>query len=486
MWNTSRIGFGIRLRNGGCQKHFVPIENNKYYFAYMKRIALLLLASSFLCSTRAQTNDEAFHLRAAHIYSDQLSLLEYRGAVSGIRFDLPLPDGTQENDIVVRTRSADRLLSYTVQDQLVDVKKPIRSLIEMLKENVGYAVTIEVFEGRESIAYSGEIQAIDDQSSVVFLRTSSTLEMIPLANIQHLSGGRGLNITSRKQASTRVLSVFFVGDVKDEVITVLLPNRSLSARARYLLDFDKPKTELSLDLQLTSAISFQDISIYFYGVPFEQSEAGKYNSQAAFQLTGIGLSANQQTSYQVLTHAVEMALSDVAEVQAWEPGNSSLTQTARGKRTLSIQNGSSMNWFRAPLFERKSKSLGHVPGEMPATLKGAEARLEYGKSPFVINDNARLVKVSKKAITISGMKYDSFLFEGKIDIRNTGNEPGRVKIIKQAVPENKRNYWFANVFIDLKGKNKQEVNQLEYEVKVEANDATFYRYRYELLVPSEN
>jgi hypothetical protein len=145
-----------------------------------------------------------------------------------------------------------------------------------------------------------------------------------------------------------------------------------------------------------------------------------------------------------------------------------------------------MNWFPANIAERKSRSLGRVPGEMPTTAKGREAKLEYGRSPYIINDNARLVKVTKKAITLSGMKYDSYLFEGKIDIRNTGGDAGRVKIIKQAVPENKRNYWFANVFTDLKGKNKQEITKLEYEVKVEANDATFYRYRYELLVPSDN
>jgi len=452
----------------------------------MKRIAYLFLLCWPVLVVQAQTNDEAFRLRSAHIYADPLALLEYRGQVSGIRFDLPLPEGTIEEGIIVRTQSTDRLLNYTVQEIVTESKRPVRTKLEFLRENVGYSVSVEVFEGRESVAYSGEIQAIDENSELLFLKTSTSLESIPIANIQHFNGGRGLNLSVKHSSSTRQLSVFFVGDVSKEVLTVLLPNNKISAEANYLLDFDKPKTELSLDIRLNSAVALNNVSIYYYGLPFKQQEAGNYSAQAAFQLSGVVIPAKQQMSYQVMANSVELSLSDVAEVGAWEPGNTALSQSARGVRTLAIQNSTPMNWFRAPIFERKSRSLGRVPGEMPTTTKGSEAKLEYGRSPYVINDNARLVKVTKKAETISGLKYDSYLFEGKIDIRNTGGEAGRVKIIKQAVPENKRNYWFANVFTDLKGKNKQEITKLEYEVKVEANDATFYRYKYELLVPSEN
>lgn len=434
----------------------------------------------------AQTNDDAFRLRAAHIYADPYALLEYKGQVSGIRFDMPLPEGTIEEGIVVRTQSNDRLLNYTIQEVVTESKRPIRSKLEFLKENIGYSVSVEVFEGRESVAYSGEIQSLDEHAELLFLKTSSSLECIPIANIQHLNGGRGLNLNLKQSTTTRQLSIYFVGEVEKEGLTVLMPNAKIMAEANYLLDFDKAKTELSLDIRLNSAIGLNNISIYYYGLPFKQQDASAYSAQAAFQLSGVSIPAKQQMSYQVLSHPVELSLSDVAEVGAWEPGNSALTQSARGVRTLSIQNSSPMNWFHAAIFERKSRSIGRVPGEMPTAIKGAEAKLVYGRSPFVINDNARLVKIKRKAETISDMDYDSYLFEGKIDIRNTGNEAGRVKIIKQAVPENKRNYWFANVFTDLKGKNKQEIIKLEYEVKVEANDATFYRYRYELLVPSEN
>lgn len=452
----------------------------------MKRIALLFYLFLPL-SLLAQNNDEAFRLRAAHIYADPMALLEYRGQVSGIRFDMPLPEGTVEEGIIVRTQSNDRLLNYTIQEVVsADFKRPIRGKLEFLKENIGYSVAVEVFEGRESVAYSGEIQALDEQSELLFLKTNNSLEIIPIANIQHLNGGRGLNLNVKQTSTIRQLSVFFVGEVEKEVLTVLLPNAKIMAEANYLLDFDKAKTELSLDIRLHSAVAMNNISVYYYGNQFKQKDAGEYSAQAAFQLSGINLPSKQQMSYQVMASSVELSLSDVAEVGAWEPGNSALSQSARGLRTLAIQNSSPMNWFPASIFERKSRSLGRVPGLMPATIKGKEAKLEYGRSPYLINDNARLVKVTKKAITLSGMKYDSYLFEGKIDIRNTGTEAGRVKIVKQAVPENKRNYWFANVFTDLKGKNKQEIIKLEYEVKVEANDATFYRYKYELLVPSEN
>jgi len=452
----------------------------------MKRIAFLFLLFLPSLSLQAQNNDDAFRLRAAHIYADTMALLEYRGQVNGIRFDLPLPEGTVEEGIVVRTQSNDRLLNYTVQEVTAETKRPVRTKLEFLKENVGYSVAVEVFEGRESVAYSGEIQAIDEQAELLFLKTNNSLESIPIANIQHFSGGRGLNMSVKQNSSTRQLSVFFVGDVSKEVLTVLLPNKQIMAEANYLLDFDKSKTELSLDIRLNSAVSLNNISVFYYGVPFKQQDASAYSAQAAFQLSGVTVPARQQISYQVMAHNVELSLSDVAEIGAWEPGNSALSQSGRGVRTLAIQNSSPMNWFHAAIYERKSRSLGRLPSEMPNATKGNEAKLVYGLSPYVINDNARLVKVTKKAETISGMKYDSYLFEGKIDIRNTGNEAGRVKIIKQAVPENKRNYWFANVFTDLKGKNKQEIIRLEYEVKVEANDATFYRYKYELLVPSNN
>ncbi len=452
----------------------------------MKRFALLF--SLFLpLGILAQVNDDAFRLRAAHIYTDPIALLEYRGQVSGIRFDIPLPEGTIEEGIIVRTQSNDRLLNYTIQEIVTtEFKRPIRGKLEFLKENIGYSVAVEVFEGRESVAYNGEIQALDEQSELLFLKTNNSIEVIPIANIQHMNGGRGLNLSVKQTSSSRQLSVFFVGEVDNEVLTVLLPNAKIIAESNFLLDFDKAKTELSLDIRLHSVVALNNISVYYYGQPFKQLDAGEYSAQAAFQLSGISLPAKQQMSYQVMASAVELSLSDVVEVGAWEPGNSALSQTARGLRTLAIQNSSPMNWFSAAIFERKSRSLGRIPGLMPVTIKGKDAKLEYGRSPFVINDNARLVKVTKKAITISGMKYDSYLFEGKIDIRNTGGEAGRVKIIKQAVPENKRNYWFANVFTDLKGKNKQEITRLEYEVKVEANDATFYRYKYELLVPSDN
>jgi hypothetical protein len=452
----------------------------------MKKIVLLWLGIGLFSPVLAQKQDEAIRLRAVHVYSDPMALLEYKGKVSGIRYDLPLPDALHSDEIVVRMTAPERLLYYTINEVVSDSKRPLHDFSEMLRENIGYSVSIEVFEGRESVSYAGEIMQLDAQSKVVFLRTNQTIETIPLANIQHISGGRGLNLSTKISSSKRQLSVFFVGEVNDEMLTILIPSKKITASALYLLDFDKTKPELTLDLKLESAVQLDQISVFYYGTPYQQADAGAYLSQAAFQLADISVPANQPMSFQILTTSVDMMLSDVAEVGAWEPGNNALTQSTRAVRRLAMLNNSPMNWFPAEIRERKSKSIGKIPGLLPVTPKGLEAKIEYGKSPFVLNDNARLVKISRKSTTISGMKYDSYLFEGKIDIRNTGTEAGRVKVFKQAVPENKRNYWFANVFLDLKGKTKQEVNRLEFEVKVEPNDATFYRYRYELLVPSEN
>ncbi len=449
----------------------------------MKKLLLIFL---MFVSSPIWAQNEVLRLRAVHLYQDELALLEYRGEVGGIRFDLPLPEGSLPEGIIVRTGSNDRLLQYMVQDIITEVKKPILSYIEMLRENVGFSITLEVFEGRESVSYTGEVQGLDEKSQIVFLRTNSSLEVIPIANIQHLSGGRGLNIATRRSQTSRVLTILFVGEVSNEPLTILIPNTSIKADAGYLLDFDRSKTELSLDLRLKSAITADDISLFYYGVPFNQQKANTYAAQAAFQLSGVRMQAGQQAAWQILSTPVDLTLVDEAEIAPWLPDATGLTQSARASRSLSIQNNSPINWFSAAIHERKSKSIGKIPGMLPTTTKGGLARIEYGKSPYVINDNARLVKVSKKAITLNGMKYDSYLFEGKLDIRNTGTEAGRIKVIKQAVPENYRNYWFANVFLDLKGKSKQEVTQFEFEVKVEANDATFYRYRYELLVPSAN
>lgn len=452
----------------------------------MKKIVLLWLGIGLFSPVLAQKQDEALRLRAVHVYSDPMALLEYKGQVSGIRYDLPLPDALQADDIVVRMASPERLLYYTINEVVSENKRPLHDFSEMLRENIGYSVNIEVFEGRESVSYTGEIMQLDQHSKVVFLRTNQTIETIPLANIQHIAGGRGLNLTTKTSSSKRQLSVFFVGEVKDEMMTILIPCKKIMASALYLLDFDKPKPELTLDLKIESAIQLEQISVFYYGTPYKQEHAGAYFSQAAFQLADISIPVDQPMSFQILTTSVDMLLSDVAEVPAWEPGNNALSQTTLATRRLAIMNNSPMNWFPAVVRERKSKSIGRIPAQLPATARGMEAKLEYGKSPFILNDNARLVKISRKSVSISGMKYDSYLFEGKIDIRNVGTEAGRVKVFKQAVPENKRNYWFANVFLDLKGKTKQEVNRLEFEVKVEPNDATFYRYRYELLVPSEN
>lgn len=449
----------------------------------MKKLLLIFL---MFVSSPIWAQNEALRLRAVHLYQDDLALLEYRGEVGGIRFDLPLPEGSLPEAIIVRTGSNDRLLQYMVQDITTEVKKPILSYIEMLRENVGFSVTLEVFEGRESVSYTGEVQGLDEKSQIVFLRTNSSLEVIPIGNIQHLSGGRGLNIATRRSQTSRVLTILFVGEVSNEPLTILIPNTSIKADAGYLLDFDRSKTELSLDLRLKSALTADDISLFYYGVPFNQQNANTYAAQAAFQLSGVRMQAGQQAAWQILSTPVDLTLVDEAAIAPWLPDATGLTQSTRASRSLSIQNNSPISWFSAAIHERKSKSIGKIPGMLPTTVKGGTARIEYGKSPYVINDNARLVKVSKKAVTLNGMKYDSYLFEGKLDIRNTGTEAGRIKVIKQAVPENYRNYWFANVFLDLKGKSKQEVTQFEFEVKVEANDATFYRYRYELLVPSAN
>jgi hypothetical protein len=449
----------------------------------MKKLLLIFL---MFVSSPIWAQNEVLRLRAVHLYQDDLALLEYRGEVGGIRFDLPLPEGSLPEGIIVRTGSNDRLLQYMVQDITTEVKKPILSYIEMLRENVGFSVTLEVFEGRESVSYTGEVQGLDEKSQIVFLRTNSSLEVIPIGNIQHLSGGRGLNIATRRSQTSRVLTILFVGEVSNEPLTILIPNTSIKADAGYLLDFDRAKTELSLDLRLKSALSADDISLFYYGVPFNQQKANTYAAQAAFQLSGVRMQAGQQAAWQILSTPVDLTLVDEAEISPWLPDATGLTQSTRASRSLIIQNNSPISWFSAAIHERKSKSIGKIPGMLPTTVKGGTARIEYGKSPYVINDNARLVKVSKKAITLNGMKFDSYLFEGKLDIRNTGTEAGRIKVIKQAVPENYRNYWFANVFLDLKGKSKQEVTQFEFEVKVEANDATFYRYRYELLVPSAN
>src|SRR5690606_33371407 len=112
---------------------------------------------------------------------------------------------------------------------------------------------------------------------------------------------------------------------------------------------------------------------------YKQEHAGAYFSQAAFQLADISIPVDQPMSFQILTTSVDMLLSDVAEVPAWEPGNNALSQTTLATRRLAIMNNSPMNWFPAVVRERKSKSIGRIPAQLPATARGMEAKLEYGK-----------------------------------------------------------------------------------------------------------
>jgi hypothetical protein len=252
-----------------------------------------------------------------------------------------------------------------------------------------------------------------------------------------------------------------------------------------LLDFDKAKPELSLDLTITAPLKLEEVDVLYYNSAFQQREVASFSSHAAFRLAGVNILPNTRSTYQVLATEVPLQLSDEIDVDAWEPLNPNLSMKSSGKRYLSLSNNSMMDWFSAAVYERKGLSLGLIPSNLPEVPKKTSVKMEYGPSPYLLTDNARLVKVVKKAVSLNGMKYDSYLYVGRIEIRNTSREAGRVRIIKHAVPDSRRNYWFANSFVDLEGKTKQEMFQLEYEVKVEANDVAFYSYRYELLIPSD-
>jgi hypothetical protein len=451
----------------------------------MNKLIWTLLACLCLTQAVAQTD---FKLRKVHLYRDGAAMLEYSGMIATrqARFQMGLPQMSQTFGIHVRTDQREKLVNYQVHDIEIETREPFQNILELLKQNIGYQVTIEAFEGRESVGYSGEILQINESAEVLLLKAANTIEAIPIHAIQHITGGRALNTSKTSKRTEPTLSVYLIGDYNQLPLTVLVPVTGFVSDARYLLDFDKDKPEISLDLTVESPINLEEVDILYYNHAFIANAVASFTSQAAFLMTGVSILPNTRTTYQVLATAVALQLSDEVDVDAWEPENQALSMKSHGKRYLSLTNNSNMDWFSAGTYERKGISIGRIPGNLPEIPKKATAKMEYGPSPYVLTDNARLVKVKKRAVDLNGMKYDSYIYVGRIEIRNTSREAGRVRIIKHTVPDSRRNYWFANRFIDLKAKTKQEVFQLEYEVKVEANDVAFYSYRYELLIPSDN
>lgn len=452
----------------------------------MKKLLLLLL-SGLLMYEGVEAQGE-FKLRRLHLYRDGAAMLEYSGLIATrqARFQMTLPSQAIGQGVHVRIDDREKLVNYLVHEVETESGQALRQVTELLLANVGQVVTIEAFEGRESVGYNGELMSMHPQAEVVYLRTGNAVEAIPISTIMHVTGGKGFQTMRTVRQKELALSVFMVSDYNELPLTVLVPATGFESYARYLLDFDKEKPEMSLDLSLLSPMALDEVDVLFYNHAYQAREVSSFTSQAAFRLAGASMKAGARTNYQVLASEVPLALTDEVVVPAWEPGDQALSSKTTGKRYLSLTNNSQMDWFSNAIDERKGLSLGRIPGVLPEIPKKATARMEYGPSPYVLTDNARLVKVKKRAIDLNGMKYDSYLYIGRIEIRNTSREAGRVRIIKHCVPDSRRNYWFANQFFDLKDKTKQEVTQLEYEVKVEANDVAFYSYRYELLLPSED
>lgn len=448
----------------------------------------MMLMLALLLSSSAGFAQNELKLRRLHMYRDGAAILEYSGLMSTrqARYQMTLPAQAVAAGIQVRLTEREKLVNYQVHPLEKEKLEALGSLLDLLKANVGQNVTIEAFEGRESVGYSGELLSVHPAAEMVFLRTGTAVEAIPVKSIQHLAGGKALQTGAMVKHFDRVLTVYLTGDFADLNTTILIPASDFSSDARYLLDFDKEKTEMSLDLSITAPFALEDMEVLYYNHPYEVSEVSAFSSQAAFRFTGVSIPANTRTNFQVLSAEVPLALSDEVAVPAWEPGDQTLTSKTTGKRYLSLTNGSNMDWFSSAIYERKGMSLGRIPANLPEIPKKTTVRMEYGPSPYILTDNARLVKVKKRAVDLNGMRYDSYLYVGRIEIRNTSLEAGRVRVVKQCVPDTRRNYWFANQYLDLKAKTKQEVQKLEYEVKVEANDVAFYSYRYELLIPSDN
>lgn len=453
----------------------------------MLKKLLLLLLSGLLMFQSADAQGE-FKLRRLHLYRDGAAMLEYSGLIATrqARFQMPLPAQATTKGVHVRIDDREKLVNYLVHEVETESGQALGKITDLLLANVGNVVSIEAFEGRESVGYNGELMPLHPQADLVYLRTGNAVEAIPLNTIMHVTGGKGFQTMRTVRQKEWALSVFLVSDYNELPLTVLVPATGFESHARYLLDFDKEKPEMSLDLSLLSPLALDEVDVLFYNHAYQEREVSSFTSQAAFRLSGASMKAGARTNYQVLASEVPLALTDEVVVPAWEPGDKALTSKTTGKRYLSLTNNSQMDWFASGIYERKGLSLGRIPGQLPEIPKKATARMEYGPSPYILTDNARLVKIKKKAIDLNGMKYDSYLYIGRIEIRNTSREAGRVRIIKHCVPDARRNYWFANQFFDLKDKTKQEVTQLEYEVKVEANDVAFYSYRYELLLPSED
>ena len=450
----------------------------------MKKTLILFLFLAFATVAEAQTD---FKLRRVHLYRDGAAMLEYAGEVATRQacFQMPLPAGAMAQGVQVRVDDREKLVNYLVHQVGTEVQQPLATKLAFLANNQGNNVKVECFEGSEGVSYVGEVLRIDSTGELLFLRTASSIEIIPIPTIMHISGGTTLNVSKTAIQNTSTLSVYLVGDYNNLPLTVLVPVLGFDSDARYLLDFDKAKPELSLDLTITAPLKLEEVDVLYYSSAFQQREVASFSSHAAFRLAGVNILPNTRSTYQVLATEVPLQLSDEIDVDACSPLNPNLSMKSSGKRYLSLSNNSMMDWFSAAVYERKGLSLGLIPSNVPEVPKKASVKMEYGPSPYLLTDNARLVKVVKKAVSLNGMKYDSYLYMGRIEIRNTSREAGRVRIIKHAVPDSRRNYWFANSFVDLEGKTKQEMFQLEYEVKVEANDVAFYSYRYELLIPSD-
>lgn len=452
----------------------------------MKKLTLLLLAC--LLGSTASWGQNEFKLRRLHMYRDGAAILEYSGLMSTrqARFQMLLPEQALSQGLQVRLADREKLVNYQVHALEREKFEAFGGILDLLRANVGHNITVEAFEGRESVGYSGELLPLGEGAEIIYLRTGSAVEAIPVKAIQHITGGKAMHTGNMTKQFDRALTVYLTGDYADLPMTILLPVKDFASDARYLLDFDREKAEMSLDLSITAPFALEEMDILYYNHPYELKEVSAFSSQAAFRLTGVNIPAQTRTNFQVLATEVPLSLSDEVAVPAWEPGDQALTSKTTGKRYLSLTNASNMDWFSSAVYERKGMSLGRIPVNLPEIPKKATSRMEYGPSPYVLTDNARLVKVKKRAVDLNGMRYDSYLYVGRIEIRNTSLEAGRVRVVKQCVPDTRRNYWFANQYLDLKAKTKQEVQKLEYEVKVEANDVAFYSYRYELLIPSEN
>lgn len=399
---------------------------------------------------------KGFRPVALHIAPGNTGVLEYEGVPSakgGDHIELPngatpigvnwsptnkegrglvTPDTSSQVSRIAPTEGPKQTISLLLLRDSVQTQRPAGDFASLISLNIGRSVSVETFDGMESIGYSGTILGIDRGGEVLILASGQETHNIPVRQIMYWSAGPDWKYSqSVGEASRQILKIVAPTGWKEAPIRVWVEVSNLECTYSYRL-MTGASPRLGLDVRLRLPCSMEGFALVghtgraLHGVGRSAPPLFRLPSPA-FSEAGIWTATAVETP-------VRVSLREEWALDAGELQEGAFKQVPRVNSRLHIRGNEPGDFLAIPLYIEHFNQPPLLVGLPTVAASDTEMHLALDR-PLLAGFDAGMVLRGRRLV--GGKKPsgpEGYWVEGQVELRNTAEVAVECTLTKACHP----------------------------------------------------